>query len=207
MTVIDQFSTQRVTSAPNSAKVSLYVGLSGTAFAAFLDATPTSLAKTPGVARMAYVDLPFYFAIAAIGLGLSLMSYRLFARHYAWPMGAWHENHPTLPFVIGLASLSVGALFTAARWADGGIYAASSIGMFGLALAILWTAFLRVGSQISLILAPVFAGLLFVSWNFGTSALQYHTVRSEIRELRQQLEDQYGLKRKDGAPPRTGTQN
>ena len=156
---------------------------------------------------MIYVDLPFYFAVAAIGFGLSLICYRWFARHYEWPMGAWHESHPTLPFFIGLASLTIGALFAAARWADGGVYAASSIGMFGLALAILWTSFLRVGSQISLFLAPVFAGLLFVSWNFGTSALQYHTVRSEIRELRQQLEDQYGLKRKDGTAPRSGTSN
>ena len=156
---------------------------------------------------MIYVDLPFYFAVVAIGLGLSLMTYRQFARHYAWPMGAWHESHPTLPLLIGLGSFAIGALFAAARWADGGIYAAASIGMFGLSLAILWTAFLRVGSQISLILAPVFAGLLFVSWNFGTSALQYHTVRSEIRELRQQLEDQYGLKRKDGTLPKSGTQN
>jgi len=146
---------------------------------------------------MIYADLPFYFAIAAIGFGLSLMSYRLFARHYEWPMGAWQDSHPSLPIMIGLISLIVGALFAAARWLDGGIFAASAIGVFGLSLAILWTAFLRVGSQISLILAPVFAGLLFVSWNFGTSALQYHTVRSEIRELRQQIEEQFGLKKGD----------
>ena len=151
---------------------------------------------------MIYADLPFYFAVAAIGFGLSLMTYRLFAHHYEWPMGAWQENHPSLPILIGLASLVIGSLFAAARWLDGGIYAASAIIMFGISLAILWTAFFRVGSQVSLILAPVFAGLLFVSWNFGTSALQYHTVRSEIRELRQQLEDQFGLKRGDTTTPR-----
>jgi len=144
---------------------------------------------------MIYVDLPFYFAVAAIGFGLSLMTYRPIARHYEWPMGAWHENHPSLPIIIGLISTTVGLLFMAARWIDGGIYAAGALGLFGLGLAILWTAFLRVGSQISLILAPVCAGLLFVAWNFGTSALQYHTVRSEIRELRQQIEDQFGLKK------------
>jgi energy-coupling factor transporter transmembrane protein EcfT len=149
---------------------------------------------------MIYVDLPFYFAVAAIGFGLSLMTYRLFARHYAWPMGAWHESHPSLPFIIGLISFLVGALFAAARGLDGGIYAASAIGLFGLSLAILWTSFFRVGSQLSLFLAPVFAGLLFVSWNFGTSALQYHTVRSEIRELRQQIEEQFGLKKGDATP-------
>lgn len=146
---------------------------------------------------MIYVDLPFYLAVASIGFGLSLMTYRLFARHYEWPMGAWHENHPSLPLLIGFVAVLIGSLFAAARWFDGGIYASGAIGVFGFALAIFWTSFLRVGSQISLILAPVAAGLLFVAWNFGTSALQYHTVRSEIRELRQQLEEQYGLKKVD----------
>jgi hypothetical protein len=147
---------------------------------------------------MSYVDLPFGLAVAAIGFGLSLMTYRMFARHYEWPMGAWQESHPSLPIMIGLISLTIGVLFATARWFDGGIYAASAIGLFGLSLAIIWTGFLRVGSQVSLILAPVAAGMLFVAWNFGTSALQYHTVRSEIRDLRQQIEDQFGLKRKDG---------
>ncbi len=146
---------------------------------------------------MIYVDVPFYLAVAAVGFGLSLVTYRLFARHYQWPMGTWQEHHPTLPVAIGLLSLLVGALFATARWLDGGMYASAAIGVFGLALAIFWTAFLRVASQTSLILAPVSAALLFVAWNYGTSALQYHTVRSEIRELRQQLEDQFGLKKVD----------
>ena len=149
-----------------------------------------------------YVDLPFYLATASIGFGLSLMTYRLFARHYEWPMGAWQEMHPSLPIIIGFLSLLIGALFAAARWADGFIYPSAAIGLLGFALAILWTSFLRVGSQISLIFAPVSAGLLFFAWNYGTSALQYHTVRSEIRELRQQIEDQFGLKKIDPNNPR-----
>ena len=156
---------------------------------------------------MYYVDIPFYLAVAAIGFGLSLMTYRFFARHYEWPMGAWHASHPSLPTTIGLLSLVVGSLFAAARWADGGIYASAAIGAFGFALAVFWTSFLRVGSQLSLILAPVCAGLLFVAWNFGTSALQYHTVRSEIRELRQQIEDQFGLKKPDSLQPRKAPLN
>lgn len=155
---------------------------------------------------MIYADLPFVFAVAAVGFGLSLMTYRMFARHYEWPMGHWQENHPTLPILIGLAAVIVGGFFATARGLDGAVYAASAIGAFGIGLAILWTAFLRVGSQVSLILAPVAAGLLFVAWNFGTSALQYHTVRSEIRELRQQIEDQFGLKKND-AIPRKSTAN
>ena len=156
---------------------------------------------------MIYTDLPFYLAIAAIGFGLSLMTYRLFARHYEWPMGHWQENHPSLPFMIGLGSFLLGALFALARGLDGAVFAASAIGLFGIGLAVLWTAFMRVGAQASLILAPAAAGLLFVAWNFGSSALQYHTVRSEIRELRQQIEDQFGLKRSTPAVPRPGTLN
>ena len=156
---------------------------------------------------MIYLDIPFYLAVAAIGFGLSLMTYRLFARHYEWPMGAWQENHPSLPILIGFLSVLVGSLFATARGFDGGVYASAAIGLFGVALFIFWTSFLRVGSQISLILAPVAAGLLFVAWNFGTSALQYHTVRSEIRELRQQLEDQYGLKKLDPNAPRKNPLN
>ena len=151
---------------------------------------------------MIYVDLPFYLAIAAIGFGLSLMTYRLFADHYEWPMGKWQQDHHSLPVIIGLASLVIGAMFATSRWFDGGIFAASAIGAFGLALAILWTGFFRVGSQISLILAPAAAAMLFVAWNFGTSALEYHTVRSEIRELRQQIQDQFGLKKGEFIPPR-----
>jgi hypothetical protein len=71
-----------------------------------------------------------------------------------------------------------------------------------LALAIIWTGLLRVGSQVSLILAPVCAAMLFVAWNFGAQALEYRTVRSEIRELRQQLQDQFGLKKGDVVTPR-----
>jgi hypothetical protein len=146
---------------------------------------------------MNYVDVPFYLAVAAIGFGLSLVTYRLFARYYHWPMGAWQEHHPSLPIIIGLLSLLIGALFATARGLDGGVFGAAAIGAFGFALAIFWTAILRVASQVSLILAPVSAVLLFVAWAYGTSALQYHTVRSEIRELRQQLEEQYGLKKTD----------
>lgn len=156
---------------------------------------------------MIYVDIPFYLAVAAIGFGLSLMSYRFFARHYEWPMGAWQENHPSLPTVIGFLCLLVGALFATARWLDGGIFTSAAIGFFGVALAIFWTSFLRVGSQLSLILAPTAAGLLSVVWLFGTSALQYHTVRSEIRELRQQIEDQFGLKKADPSAPRKAPLN
>jgi hypothetical protein len=158
---------------------------------------------------MPYADLPFVLAIAAIGFGLSLATYRLFASHYQWPMGEWHENRPALPILIGLAALALGTLFAVLRGMDPNAgYGGYAIGAFGLALAFLWTAFLRVGSQISIFLAPISAALLFVIWNFGPNALEYNTVRSEVRELRKQIETQFGLGR-DGqangtvAPRRT----
>ena len=55
---------------------------------------------------MPYADLPFVLAIAAIGFGLSLCTYRLFASHYQWPMGEWHESRPALPILIGLAAVA-----------------------------------------------------------------------------------------------------
>ena len=151
---------------------------------------------------MMTVDLPFYLAIAAIGFGLSLITYRLFARRYDWPMGNWQANHPSLPILIGLVSLFIGASFALARWTDGLLFTSFAVGAFGLALAIFWTGFLRVGSQVSLVLAPAAAVLLSIVSMYGTSALEYHSVRSEIRELRQQIQDQFGLKKGDFIAPR-----
>ena len=151
---------------------------------------------------MLTIDLPFYLAIAAIGFGLSLITYRMFARRYEWPMGNWQMNHPSLPILIGLVSLFIGASFALVRWTDGAVFTSFAIAAFGVALAIFWTGFLRVGSQVSLVLAPVTAGLLTIVSMFGTQALEYHTVRSEIRELRQQLQDQFGLKKGDFIAPR-----
>ena len=161
--------------------------------------------RTPLELHMPYADMPFVLAIAAIGFGLSLMTYRLFARHYSWPMGEWHEKRPALPILIGLAAVALGTLFAVLRGMDPNAgYGGWAIGAFGIALALLWTAFMRVASQVSLLLAPVSAGLLFVIWNFGPSALEYHTVRSEVRELRKTIEEQFGLRR-DGQPVQPGT--
>lgn len=145
---------------------------------------------------MMYADLPFILAIGAIGWGMSLLTYRAFAVRFAWPMGEWHEKRPALPILIGVIAVSLGALYALARGStETGLYNGLAIGAFGLALWVFWTSFLRVASQISLILAPAAAVLLFIAWNFGTSALEYHTVRSEVRELRRTIEDTYGLRR------------
>ncbi len=134
-------------------------------------------------------DLPFFFAVLAMGWGLSLATYRMFATRYNWPMGQWHANRPGLPILIGLVALVFSMLFAAARGLDGTIVGGWAIVALGLLLAVLWTTILRVASQFSLLLAPAACALLLVSWLGGPSALEYRTVRSEVRELRQLLED------------------
>lgn len=57
----------------------------------------------PGVAPM--VDNLFLLAVAALGWGLSLATYRLFARSRGWPMGALQADLPFVPVLIGLAGL------------------------------------------------------------------------------------------------------
>lgn len=141
---------------------------------------------------MLYTDLPFFLAVGALGWGLSLATYRWFATRYDWPMGHWHRNRPALPILIGILAIIGALLFAFARASSGvpgaGIAGWSIIG-FGILLYLLWIGFFRVASQVSLFLAPVAAGLLFVTWFGGPDALEYQTVRSEVRELRQMLED------------------
>jgi hypothetical protein len=160
---------------------------------------------------MVYTDLPFFLAVAALGWGLSLATYRWFATRYDWPMGNWHKNRPALPILIGILAISGAILFALARGysnVPGAAYAGWSIAGFGLLLFLVWTGFLRVASQVSLILAPVAATLLVVTWFGGPDALEYQTVRSEIRELRQSLEDSGAIsqpRRDDAAGAGTGT--
>lgn len=107
------------------------------------------------------MDNLFLLAVAAFGWGLSLATYRLFARSNGWPMGALHADLPAVPVLIGLLGLITGLLFATARGADDGGWAI--IG-FGFLLAICWTLFLRVGSQIALFLAPIATFLLLLGW-------------------------------------------
>ena len=107
------------------------------------------------------IDNLFLLAIGAFGWGLSLTTYRLFARQNKWPMGALHADLPALPIPLGIFALTMGLLFAAARGAD---YGGWIIVASGILLAIFWTGFLRVGSQVSLFLAPIAAALLLMGW-------------------------------------------
>jgi hypothetical protein len=156
-----------------------------------------------------YTDLPFFLAVAAMGLGLSLATYRSLAVRYQWPMGVWHRDRPVLPVIIGLLAFLFAALFAWARGLSnvpGAGWAGISIAVFGILFAVLWTGILRVASQVSLLLAPAAAVLLGVAWFGGPDALEYQTVRSEVRELRQLLEDSGAINAPREAPPsRPGT--
>lgn len=103
----------------------------------------------------------FLLAIACFGWGLSLATYRFFARRYKWPMGALQSDLPVIPITIGFVSFLCGLAFAFFVGPDLGGWI---IVACGLLLAIFWTGFLRVGSQISLFLAPAAAFLLIIGW-------------------------------------------
>ncbi len=110
---------------------------------------------------MLLVDNLFLLAVMALGWGLSLATYRLFAKSNGWPMGALQADLPIVPVLIGLAGLAAGLLFATARGAEEGGW---FIIAFGVILAAVWTGFLRVGSQIGLFLVPIVTFLLLLGW-------------------------------------------
>lgn len=101
-----------------------------------------------------------YLAMMAFGFGLSLATYRLFAMRNGWPMGAFHADLPAVPIMIGLVSLVVGVLFAASV---GDARGWMIVGL-GFVLWLVWTSLFRVGSQLSLFLAPLATGLLLLGW-------------------------------------------
>jgi hypothetical protein len=112
------------------------------------------------------VDVLFLLAIGAAGWGLSLASYRFFAAKNGWPMGVLHADLPIVPIVIGLFAVIVAGVYAVDRGLETG---GGVILLFGLLLWLFWTGFLRVGSQVSLFLAPLAAGLLLAGWLGGFS--------------------------------------
>ncbi len=107
------------------------------------------------------IDNLFLLAVATLGWGLSLVTYRLFAVRQQWPMGALHIDFPAVPVLLGATAIIVALFFASTRVDDAGGWV---IVLFGVLLAIFWTGFLRVGSQISLFLAPVATVLLIAGW-------------------------------------------
>jgi hypothetical protein len=110
------------------------------------------------------IDLGFILAVVAFGWGLSLATYRAFAGQFGWPMGAWHKQRPVLPIVVGIVAILLAGAYALARAYIGYELSAAAIPVFGVAWAVFWTGFLRVGAQSALLLAPAAAVLLVVRW-------------------------------------------
>lgn len=130
------------------------------------------------------IDAYFLLATAALGLGLSLATYRFFARRNGWPMGTLHAEAPLLPILIGICSLLVGFLFAAARGTDLGGWHIIAV---GLLLAASWTAVLRVGSQVSLFLAPL-AAIWLVLGFLGFPFPGNYDITPPVRQVRDQTQ-------------------
>jgi hypothetical protein len=114
------------------------------------------------------VDLVFFLAVGALGWGLSLATYRPVARLNGWPLGAAQTALPALSLATGLLSAAIGLIFAIAR---GPMHGGLVILMFGLALAVFWSGFLRVGAQSALLLAPLSALVLLIAWSAGPLGL------------------------------------
>lgn len=108
------------------------------------------------------IDMMFWLAVCAMGWGLSLATYAFFARLYDWPVGTLHLDLPIVPVLLGLLSAGIAVTFALTRDGDGTGFL---IILFGVLLAVFWIGFVRVGSQISLILAPVAAAILYAYWH------------------------------------------
>jgi hypothetical protein len=111
--------------------------------------------------ELTMIDTFFWLAAGALGWGLSLATYRLFAHRNSWPMGQLHADVPLIPVMIGVGAIAVGLVFSAARGSEFGGWYILGVGVI---LAIAWTAFLRVGSQVSLFLAPGAAAMLVMGF-------------------------------------------
>lgn len=106
------------------------------------------------------IDAVFILAAAACGFGLSLATYRFFALRNGWTMGEWHRQRPGLPIAIGVVAVVWSVMIALGR----GGPSLWTIPLFGIFCAAIWTGVLKVGSQISLILAPVATVLLALAW-------------------------------------------
>jgi hypothetical protein len=114
---------------------------------------------------VAAIDVGFVLAVVAFGWGLSLATYRLFAKRRGWPMGIWQHERHGLTVLLGLTVMGVSVLFALARGYGGHTLSAIAIPVFGLAWAVFWTGFLRVGAQLALLLGPAAAALLMLWWS------------------------------------------
>jgi hypothetical protein len=107
------------------------------------------------------IDHLFFLAVGAIGWGLSLATYRPLAMRVGWPLGKAQERVPALTCIIAVLSIASGLIVAGTHGAQhGGV----AMILLGIALAVFWSGFLRVGAQSALLLAPLAALALTLSW-------------------------------------------
>ena len=109
------------------------------------------------------IDLMFVLATAAFAWGLSLATYRWFATHNTWPMGAWQAAQPALPKAIGLVVVAVAVVFALTR----GLGTTVVLPLLGVVAGLGWTALLKVGAQSALLFGPAAAALVLIGWSLG----------------------------------------
>ena len=100
------------------------------------------------------IDQSFLLAVGAIGWGLSLATYRPLALRAGWPLGKAQERVPALTLIVAALSIAAGLALASAR---GALHGGVAIVLLGIALAVFWSGFLRVGAQSALFLAPAAA--------------------------------------------------
>jgi hypothetical protein len=107
------------------------------------------------------IDQSFLLAVAAIGWGLSLATYRPLALKAGWPLGKAQERVPALTLIVAALSIAAGLVVATSR---GALHGGVAVILLGIALAVFWSGFLRVGAQSALLLAPLAALALGLSW-------------------------------------------
>jgi hypothetical protein len=107
------------------------------------------------------IDQSFLLAVGAIGWGLSLATYRPLARRAGWPLGKAQERVPALTLIVAALSIAAGLIVAGTR---GAVHGGVAVILLGIALAVFWSGFLRVGAQSALFLAPLAATALVLGW-------------------------------------------
>jgi hypothetical protein len=107
------------------------------------------------------IDQSFLLAVGAIGWGLSLATYRPLAIRAGWPLGKAQERVPALTLIVAALSIGAGLIVAGTR---GALHGGVAMVLLGIALAVFWSGFLRVGAQSALFLAPLAAIALALGW-------------------------------------------
>ena len=116
------------------------------------------------------VDLLFFLAVGAHGVGACRSPPTARGALNGWPLGERADRSAGLhDLAIGLASVCASGSLR--HRPAGRMHGGFVILMFGLALAVFWSGFLRVGAQSALLLAPLSAVALLIAWSAGPLGL------------------------------------